>query len=66
MLFFPEEEPSFSVNELIETLTIPKIDVHKFKGKHGFSDSYSPNYNVESSKLTFDMTISFFNKILKE
>lgn len=42
MLFFPEEEPSFSVNELVTTLNNKNIDVHKCNGKHGFSDSYSP------------------------
>jgi len=62
MLYFPEEEPSFSVNELVATLNNKNIDVHKFKGKHGFGDSYSPKYNAESSKLTFNKTVSFLKQ----
>ena len=62
MLYFPEEEPSFSVNELVAILNNKNIDVHKFKGKHGFSDSYSQKYNAESSQLTFNKTVSFLKQ----
>ena len=62
MLFFPEEEPSFSVNELVANLKNKNIDVHKYKGKHGFSDSCSQKYNAESSQLTFNMTVSFLKR----
>ena len=62
MLYFPEEEPSFSVNELVETLYNKNIDVHEFKGKHGFGDSYSKKYNAESSQLTFNKTVSFLKQ----
>ena len=62
MLYFPEEEPSFNVNELVATLNNKNIDVHKFKGKHGFDDSYSQKYNPESSQLTFNKTVSFLKQ----
>lgn len=62
MLFFPEEEPSFSVNELVSILKNKNIDVHKCKGKHGFSDSCSQKYNAESSQLTLNMTVSFLKR----
>lgn len=62
MLYFPEEETSFSVNELVAILNYKNIDVYKFKGKHGFSDSYSQKYNAESSQLTFKKTVSFLKQ----
>ena len=62
LLFFPEEESSFNVNELIVMLQNKNIDVHKFAGKHGFSDSYSPKYHAESSKKAFEKTIDFLKR----
>ena len=62
MLFFPEEEPSFSVDELVATLHNKNIDVHKCTGKHGFSDLYSPNYNAVSSQVTFNKVVVFLKQ----
>lgn len=41
ILFFPQEEQSFEVDELISNLDKRNIEIHKFNGKHGFSDPYS-------------------------
>ncbi|MEH7010928.1 dienelactone hydrolase family protein [Neobacillus niacini] len=49
MLFFPQEEQSFNVDELISALEKMNIEMHKFNGKHGFSDPYSPQYNKKIS-----------------
>lgn len=62
MLFFPEEEPSFNVNELIETLHNKNIDIHKYTGKHGFSDPYSQTYNAESAQQAFNKTVNFLKQ----
>ncbi|NQD66365.1 dienelactone hydrolase family protein [Bacillus haikouensis] len=59
MLFFPEAEPSFNVDELIATLEKNKIETHKFKGKHGFSDPYSSSYHAESERKAFSKVIEF-------
>lgn len=62
MLFFPEEEPSFSINELITTLNKSNINVYKCTGKHGFNDPYSSKYNPESSQKSFNKTIDFLKQ----
>ncbi|QFT89216.1 Carboxymethylenebutenolidase [Bacillus sp. THAF10] len=59
LLFFPKEEKSFNVDELILTLDKKNIDVHICKGHHGFGDPYSPKYNVESAQYTFRETLNF-------
>ncbi len=59
LLFFPKIEKSFNVNELISTLDKKNIDVHICKGEHGFSDPYSPKYNVESAQNTYRETLNF-------
>ncbi|WP_396021049.1 dienelactone hydrolase family protein [Cytobacillus firmus] len=59
MLFFPEEEQSFNVDELLLTLEKKKIEVHKFTGKHGFSDPYSSRYDAKSEQEAFSKTMEF-------
>ncbi|WP_282137254.1 dienelactone hydrolase family protein [Rossellomorea aquimaris] len=58
-LFFPQEEQSFNVDQLISTLHIKNIDVHKLNGKHGFSNPYSSNYNDLSAQKAFSEMIEF-------
>ena len=60
LLFFPQEESAFNVDELISALEIKNIEVHKFNGKHGFSDSYSSKYHVESAQNAFSKMMKFF------
>jgi dienelactone hydrolase len=62
MLFFPEEEQSFQVDKLISTLDNKNIEVYKFNGKHGFSDPFSPIYNVLSAQLAYSKTVDFIIK----
>ncbi|MFI8684537.1 dienelactone hydrolase family protein [Rossellomorea sp. NPDC077527] len=61
MLFFPEEEPSFQVDEVIAALEQKHIDIQKYSGKHGFSDPYSPNHHKESAQKTRDRIIDFLD-----
>ncbi|PKG22852.1 dienelactone hydrolase family protein [Niallia nealsonii] len=62
ILFFPQEEQSFNVDELISVLDKKNIEIHKFNGKHGFSDSYSPKYNVISAQKAFSKMVDFIMK----
>lgn len=51
MLFFPEKEYSFDVDELIDQVNKnSNVEVFKMHGLHGFSDPYSPNYREESAR----------------
>jgi dienelactone hydrolase len=59
VLFFPQEEQSFNVDELISTLKKKNIEIHKFIGKHGFSDPYSLQYNVNSAQKAFSKMVNF-------
>ena len=50
LLFFPSEEKSFDVDELIPQLNnVSNIQVEKLPGEHGFANPFSPNYNEQSS-----------------
>ncbi|WP_026583627.1 dienelactone hydrolase family protein [Bacillus sp. J33] len=62
MLFFPEREQSFHVDELILSLKEKNIEVYKFSGQHGFSDPYSPKYNVNSEYEAYNRMVDFFLK----
>jgi dienelactone hydrolase len=59
MLFFPESEQAFNVDELIATLEKKKIEIHKLKGKHGFSDPYSSSYHAESEQEAVNRLMEF-------
>ncbi|WP_263559845.1 dienelactone hydrolase family protein [Paenibacillus polymyxa] len=62
LLFFPQEEISFNVDELISALDNHNIQIHKFSGQHGFSDPYSPRYHVHSAQQSFIEMVEFFRK----
>ena len=64
MLFFPQEEKSFNVDELISVLDKRKIKIFKFSGQHGFSDPYSSKYNKESAQKAYNQMLLFFQNIL--
>ncbi|MBM7583687.1 dienelactone hydrolase [Bacillus pakistanensis] len=55
LLFFPESEPSFDVDELILKLKSKNIRIHKLCGQHGFCDPFSKHYNEDSQKFSFKM-----------
>lgn len=62
ILFFPEEEQSFNVDELISILHKKNIEVYVYNGQHGFSDPYSTEYNELSSQKTFNQVLNFLKK----
>ncbi|WP_025027775.1 dienelactone hydrolase family protein [Caldalkalibacillus mannanilyticus] len=62
ILFFPQKEQSFDVNELISNLDKSNTEIHKFNGEHGFSDPYSPKYNEKSAEGAFDKMLDFIRK----
>ena len=63
MLFFPEEESSFQVDEVIAMLGRKHIDIQKYSGKHGFSDPYSSSFHRESANETRARIIGFLEEI---
>ncbi|MDR4946077.1 dienelactone hydrolase family protein [Neobacillus cucumis] len=62
ILFFPQEEQSFSVNELISNLDKKNIEIYKCFGQHGFSDPYSTKFNEKSSQNAFNEMLNFLKK----
>jgi dienelactone hydrolase len=63
ILFFPQEEQSFNVDELISNLDKKNIDIHKFNGLHGFSDPYYTKFNEISSQNAFNEMLNFLKKV---
>lgn len=59
MLFFPEEERSFRVDELRAALKEKGIETHKLAGLHGFADPYSMRYNRQSAQTAFRHMMRF-------
>ncbi|MBY0124282.1 dienelactone hydrolase family protein [Bacillus sp. S/N-304-OC-R1] len=63
ILFFPHTEPSFHVEELISKLKQHQsIEIHRYEGLHGFSDSFSSRYNEQSAKESFSRLIDFVER----
>ncbi|GED13808.1 dienelactone hydrolase family protein [Aneurinibacillus migulanus] len=64
LLFFPQQEKSFNVDELIASLN-KKSNVYtkKFAGNHGFADPYSINFCEESSTQSFESMMKFIKDI---
>lgn len=63
ILFFPEKEEAFHVDDLISKLIEKKVDVHKFEGNHGFSDPSSMNYNKRSDEEAFQSVVDFLDSL---
>jgi dienelactone hydrolase len=60
LLFFPTEEHSFDVSELLHSLNQKeKVQVKQVNGHHGFADVYAPNYDNCSAKLAYNKMIEF-------
>lgn len=60
LLFFPEEERSFDVDELIAQLSGREmVEVCQLAGRHGFSDPYSPAYEESSARLAHEKMLRF-------
>ncbi|TDK59409.1 dienelactone hydrolase family protein [Bacillus salipaludis] len=62
LLFFPQEEQSFSVDELISNLDNKNLEIYKCFGQHGFSDPYSTKFNEKSSQNAFNEMLNFLTK----
>ncbi|MEH6939092.1 dienelactone hydrolase family protein [Bacillus sp. JJ664] len=62
ILFFPQEERSFSVDELISNLQIKNIEIYTYFGQHGFSDPYSTKFNEESYQNAFNEMLNFIKR----
>lgn len=62
VLFFPEEEQSFNVDQLISNLDQKNTEIHKFNGQHGFSDPYSAKFNETSFQHAYDEMLKFLKK----
>jgi dienelactone hydrolase len=62
ILFFPQEEQSFIVDELISILNKRNVEIHKFNGKHGFSDPYSQHFNAKSAQEALNKMLTFITK----
>ncbi|PAE24963.1 dienelactone hydrolase family protein [Bacillus sp. 7894-2] len=63
MLFFPQEEQSFNVDDLVLALEKKKIKADKLTGKHGFCDPYSSRYDAKSEQEAFSKTLDFLLQI---
>lgn len=63
ILFFPQEEQSCNVDDVISALDDKEeVGIHKYKGRHGFSDPYSAAYNAASSQKALNETMLFLKK----
>ena len=63
LLFFPEQEESFNVAELIVRLDEKNVELHQFSGDHGFSDPYSPKHHAQSQHEAQDRMLKFLLKL---
>ncbi|MBP2636799.1 MAG: dienelactone hydrolase [Firmicutes bacterium] len=60
LLFFPEQEKSFAVDDLIVRVSsCANVRVEKLAGQHGFADAFSPSYNQESAKKAYKEMLAF-------
>ncbi|KWU56056.1 hypothetical protein AWW70_24505 [Bacillus mycoides] len=62
LLIFPEQESSFSVSSLIQTLqqqNNPVLEIKQLHGEHGFLNPYSEKYNEHSTKQVYNLIDSF-------
>ena len=64
LLFFPSEEKSFDVDELISRLNnFKNIQVEKLPGEHGFTNPFSPNYHEQSSIKAYKQIESYIENL---
>lgn len=65
LLIFPTEERSFNVQELVDSLRKRDTDAYMLKGKHGFSNPFSKDYHIKSSKEAQRLVDEFLKQISK-
>lgn len=59
LLLFPQEELSFSVDGLIQSLSQKNVTIHKFADQHGFGDPCSSKYHMEAAETALHKVIHF-------
>lgn len=63
LLIFAKEEKSFNVSELSCNLRQREfVNVHELNGKHGFSDSFSNQFNEQSRQIAQNLVDLFLIK----
>lgn len=62
MLFFPEKEDSFHVDDLVTSLQKKNIEVYQLTGNHGFTDPYSPNFQKHSAQQAYKKVSDFLRQ----
>ncbi|MEK4932336.1 MULTISPECIES: dienelactone hydrolase family protein [Bacillus] len=67
LLIFPEQEASFSVSSLIQTLqqqNNPLLKINQLHGEHGFLNPYTEKYNEHSTKQAYNLIDSFLTQTI--
>jgi len=65
LLFFPTEEKSFNVDDLIVKLSeVNNIRAKKIYGRHGFADPFSKNYNKKAAFIANKEMLLFVKPVL--
>ncbi|UUZ81553.1 dienelactone hydrolase family protein [Paenibacillus sp. P26] len=60
LLFFPQEEASFQVDESLSALDHKaNVEARKLTGRHGFSDPFSAKYDEASANEAFERMLAF-------
>lgn len=63
LLFFPEKEQSFQVDELMQMFSSDFIQAYKLKGLHGFADPNTSAYNETSAEWAKNKMLQFLGVI---
>lgn len=64
LLFYPEVEPSFDVDQVMAELQVKtQVITRKFNGNHGFGDPYSKRYVQASADEAFAQMVDFLKSI---
>lgn len=63
LLIFADQEKSFDVDRLADSLKDKNIDIHILSGKHGFCDPFSKSYCSYSAEEAEILTDNFLRKI---
>ncbi|MFK4317908.1 dienelactone hydrolase [Bacillus sp. RC145] len=67
LLIFPEQEASFSVSSLIQTLqqqNNPLLEINQLHGEHGFLNPYTEKYNEHFTKQAYNLIDSFLTQTI--
>ncbi|UFJ42512.1 dienelactone hydrolase family protein [Brevibacillus humidisoli] len=62
LLFLPQQEKSFDVGQLLAKLRDKEnVTPHQLPGLHGCSDPFSPHYNQDAYRQSFEKMLLFLN-----